>query len=293
MRIVSDEKKLDGRRKYKLVLDCETATLPFVSEYDEKVRKNIAIAKPLIYDLGWQVIDNNGNVYRRRSFLITEIFSVPSIFNTAYYASKRPIYLERLERGETSLRTWKEATAVLEHDLAEVDGIGAYNSMFDFKKAIPFTELYISKLYSPELNEWMEMQKYICNKMASGERRESKTNFEPDFFRFRGKTYPLFDLWGLSARHILNCDEYKQMCVKNQWLTESGQYFKTSAETSFRFITGQTDFEESHTAIDDAEIESKIFAKIHKKTKGKFEYGIIYFPFRELGKVENFLTRLT
>ena len=291
MKIVADEKRLDRRRKYKMVLDCETATLPCAANFDEKARKNIAIAKPLIYDLGWQIIDNSGNVYRRRSFLITEIFSVPQIFNTAYYASKRPIYLERLEKGETSLKTWAEATAIFERDLAEVDGIGAYNSMFDFKKAIPFTELYINQLYSPGINEWMKLQERICAGIASGERRESKTNFEPDVFRFHGKIYPLFDLWGLSARHILNCDEYKRMCIDNNWVTESGQYFKTSAETSFRFITGQTDFEEAHTAIDDAEIESEIYAKIHKKTKGKFEYGIIYFPFRELGKVENFLAQ--
>lgn len=288
MKIVPDKKKLDRRRTYKMVLDCETATLPCAADYPPEVKKKIAIAKPLIYDLGWQIIDNNGNVYRRRSFLITEIFSVPAIFNTAYYAAKRPIYLERLERGEISLKTWREATAILEQDLAEVNAIGAYNSMFDFKKAIPFTELYISKCYSPDFNEWLKMQEYVCNSIASGERKESRKQFEPEIFRFRGKEYPLFDLWGLSARHLLNCDEYKKMCLDNNWTTESGKYFKTSAETSFRFLTNNLDFEEAHTAIEDAEIESEIFAMIHKKTKGNFEYGIIYFPFRELGLVENF-----
>ena len=288
MKIVPDKKKLDRRRTYKMVLDCETATLPFAADYPPEVKKKIAIAKPLIYDLGWQIIDNSGNVYRRRSFLITEIFSVPAIFDTAYYAAKRPIYLERLERGEISLKTWREATAILEQDLAEVNAIGAYNSMFDFKKAIPFTELYISKCYSPDFNEWLKMQEYVCNSIASGERKESRKQFEPEIFRFRGKEYPLFDLWGLSARHLLNCDEYKKMCLDNNWTTESGKYFKTSAETSFRFLTNNLDFEEAHTAIEDAEIESEIFAMIHKKTKGNFEYGIIYFPFRELGLVENF-----
>ena len=99
----------------------------------------------------------------------------------------------------------------------------------------------------------------------------------------------MFDLWGLSCRHILNCDEYKNMCLDNDWQTASGKYFKTSAETAFRFFSETLDFEEAHTAIDDAEIESILFAEICKRTKKKFEMGIIYFPFRELGTVEDFI----
>ena len=71
--------KLDRRRKYYLVLDCETATLPYAANFDAEAKKKIAIAKPLIYDLGWQVIDRNGKVYRRKSYLISEIFSVPAV----------------------------------------------------------------------------------------------------------------------------------------------------------------------------------------------------------------------
>ena len=82
------EKKLDRRRKYYCVLDCETATLPYASELSAEAKKSVAIAKPLIYDLGWTICDAKGNVYRRRNYLITEIFSVPSIFNTACYTLK-------------------------------------------------------------------------------------------------------------------------------------------------------------------------------------------------------------
>ena len=73
------EKKLDRRRKYYCVLDCETATLPYASELSAEAKKSVAIAKPLIYDLGWTICDAKGNVYRRRNYLITEIFSVPAI----------------------------------------------------------------------------------------------------------------------------------------------------------------------------------------------------------------------
>lgn len=281
-----NEKKLDRRRKYYLVLDCETATLPIAANYSGEARKRIAIAKPLIYDLGWTVIDAQGRIYRRRSYLISEIFSVPAIFNTAHYAVKRPLYLEKLQRGEISIKTWKEATEILERDLSEVVAVGAYNSMFDFKKAIPFTELYINQLYSPTFYDWEEMQNKICADIANNIRRESNKTFEPETFSFRFKTYPLFDLWGLSATHILNCDDFRDKALDNDWITASGKYYSTTAETTFRYVTGAHDFEESHTAIEDAEIESEIFRLICEKTKRKFEMGIIYFPFRIVGRIE-------
>ena len=281
--------KYDKRRKYYIVLDCETATLPEAINYEGEERKNIAIAKPLIYDLGWKVIDAQGRTYARKNYLISEIFSVPAIFDTAYYASKRCIYLEKLEKGEIILTDWKTASAELVEDMDACIAVGAYNSMFDYKKAIPFTDLYISKLYSPDFHDWLNYQNKKLPWLATGHRNENPNGFDETIFRFRGKEYPLFDLWGLSCRHILNCDEYKNMCLDNDWQTASGKYFKTSAETAFRFFSETLDFEEAHTAIDDAEIESILFAEICKRTKKKFEMGIIYFPFRELGTVEDFI----
>ena len=281
--------KYDKRRKYYIVLDCETATLPEAINYEGEERKNIAIAKPLIYDLGWQVIDAQGRIYARKNYLISEVFSVPAIFDTAYYASKRCIYLEKLAKGEITLTDWKTASAELVEDMDACVAVGAYNSMFDYKKAIPFTDLYISKLYSPDFHDWLNYQNKKLPWLARGHKNENPNGFDETIFRFRGKEYPLFDLWGLSCRHILNCDEYKNMCLDNDWQTASGKYFKTSAETAFRFFSETLDFEEAHTAIDDAEIESILFAEICKRTKKKFEMGIIYFPFRELGTVENFI----
>ena len=278
--------KLDKRRKYYLILDCETATLPYAIKYGAEQRKNIAIAKPLIYDLGWQIVDVKGNVYKRASYLISEIFSVPDVFNTAYYASKRPIYLERLAKEEIQLTDWKKAITELIEDLDAVEAVGAYNSMFDFKKALPFTELYISELYSPDYYNWYEFQKTRCDEIAQGYKPHSQKEFEPTVFRFRGKEYPLFDLWGLSCEHLLNTPEYKQACYDNDWRSASGKYYPTNAEKAFAFCFGNLDFEEAHTALEDAEIESMLFALITKKTKHKFERGIEYFPFRKLGRFD-------
>lgn len=283
---MNNEKKLDRRRKYFIVLDSETATLPYAQKFNGSDRQKIAIAKPLIYDFGWQIIDYKGRVYRKRSFLISEIFSVPSVFNTAYYASKRPLYLEKLRKGEITLTDWKSATKIFENDLKEVSAVGAFNSMFDYKKAIAFTENYINALYSPNFYEWERKQNAICDYIVSHNSKENTKKFNPNVFNFRGKTYPLFDLWGLSCKYILNCDEYCTKCIANDWLTSSKKYYKSSAETTYRFINDTDEFIEAHMAIEDAEIESEIFAHIAKKCKNKIEMGIFYFPFKMIGAVE-------
>lgn len=281
--------KFDRRRKYYIILDCETATLPYASDLPENLKKQIAIAKPLIYDLGWTIVDKKGRVYARENYLISEIFSVPEIFNTAYYAEKRPLYLEKLNRGEIVLTDWRTAVSKLEIALSVCEAVGAYNAMFDFKKAIPFTELYINQLYSPGFHKWLDFQTECCERIINKTVIGSGQEFDPDCFRFHGKEYPMFDLWGLSCNYLLNNDEYKKTCLLNGWQTESGKYFKTSAETTFRFVTGQTNFIEAHTAIDDADIESEIFALVVKKAKNKVDIGIEYFPFRILGTVARFL----
>ena len=280
------EIKLDRRRNYYLILDCETATMPYASNFDGNAKQKISLAKPLIYDLGWQIVDRYGRVYAKRNFLITEIFSVPSIFNTAYYKEKRPMYLEMLRNGEIDLVDWQTATAVLTADLEKVTDVGAYNSMFDYKKAIPFTDLYISKLYSPNFNEWEKMQNGFIDRIVNEKKSESNRTFDPMNFNFRGNNYSMFDVWGLACNHLLNNDNYREMCNEFGWTSSSGKYYKSSAETAYRFLKGNTDFIESHTALNDAEIETEIFAEIIKKAGLKFERGIEYFPFRIIGRAD-------
>lgn len=277
-----------------LVADCETATLPFANEIahgDSERKKAIAIARPLIYDLGWVITNRKGEILKKANYLIAEIFSVPSVFNTAYYAEKRPIYLEMLNRGEISIKPWMEVIKEFENDCEKVDGIGAFNSMFDFKKAIPFTDLYIKKLYSPDYYRWERAQYSLCEAIAAKATKEKKeeNTFEPDVFRFNGKTYPLFDIWGLATTHLLNTVNYKATCLKNEQLTNSGVYFRTNAEVTYQYLHKKYDFIESHTALDDAIIETAILSRI--AARHAVTMGIKYFPFRDLGTTIDFVRR--
>ena len=90
----------------------------------------------------------------------------------------------------------------------------------------------------------------------------------------------------VQSSNLLNNDDYKKACINNDWTTASGKYFKTSAETAFRFCENIYDFNESHTALEDAIIESMLFAKIVKKKISNLEIGIEYFPFRILGRAD-------
>lgn len=280
--------KKGRKRKLYLVLDCETATLPFIKQMEltAKDKQKLSIAKPLIYDLGWKVVDRKGHVYSQHSFLIQETFFVPQVFNTAYYAWKRPMYMERYEKGEIICKTWAEATEILLSDMEKVDMSLAYNAMFDFKKALPYTERYINALYSTDYQRWENRQRKSCQDILDGKEYD-KPEFDPHHFLFRDLEYPIADLWGLSCLHLINEEKYKINCLKQGMISPSGLFFKTSAESTFRFLIKDYDFLEEHTALSDTNIETEILLKILKKVGIKT--GIEYFPFRELGKTVDFI----
>lgn len=282
-------KKKGKKPRLYLVLDCETATLPFVNEWQLSAndKKKISIAKPLIYDIGWRVIDAKGYVYSQHSFLVQETFFVPNVFNTAYYKEKRPLYMDKYQNDTIRAKTWNEIIDIFEQDLTHIDMVLAYNSMFDFKKAIQFTERYIDALYSPYYNEWEGSQRRICKNILKNKKWENENEFDQYHFELRGKCYLLGDIWGDVCTQRINNDKYRRYCLEKKQLTNSGLFFKSSAETVFAYMFKDEGFNESHTAIEDAIIESDILVKLLKKKK--VAIGITYFPFREIGNVYDYL----
>lgn len=273
-----------------LVLDSETATLPFANEIandNPELKKKIAIAKPLVYDIGWVIAHRDGTIVEKKQFLIAETFAVPSVFNTAYYKEKRPLYLEMIHKGEIAVLPWEAVMGEFIADLETVDYVGAFNSMFDFCKALPFTELYISKLYSNDYYDWEKTQRRICGNIVNSLPSRRNPDFDEKSFHFRGKEYPMFDIWGMACDRLLNRVAYKNLCLDLGMITNSGDFFKTSAESSYRYLREEYDFDEAHTALADAEIEAYILSKILHY--GKIEIGIDFFPFRKLGTTTSFL----
>jgi hypothetical protein len=272
-----------GRKKYYLTLDTETATLPFANELCKNAaqKQKIAIAKPLVYDIGWTITDTKGNTVKTENYLVQETFFVPNVFNTAYYCNKRPIYMDLLAQGKIKAMNWNDIIKVLIEDLQFCDLTTAFNACFDFKKAIPFTERYIKHLYSADYNDWEKSQRRKCEKILKGKDDSNNPEYLEPYFELRGNRYPIADLWGVACDRLINIDKYRNYCLENRLLTASVVYFKTSAETSFQYLMNQHDFIEDHTALSDAEIEAQILTKALKK--GKIEPQIKAFPFRELG----------
>lgn len=279
------------RKKFYLTLDTETATLPFANEMCKTAsqKQKIAIAKPLVYDIGWCITDRAGNIIKQENYLVQETFFVPNVFNTAYYKDKRPIYMNLLAQNEIKTATWNEIIEILICDLETCDMVTAYNACFDFKKAIPFTERYIKHLYSADYNVWEQKQRKKCeNILKSKDNSKNKEYLEP-WFELRGRRYPVADLWGIACKKLINIDKYRNYCLENKLLTASVLYFKTSAETTFQYLMKNYDFVEDHTALSDALIESQILTKALKR--GRIEPEITAFPFRELGTTVEYLEK--
>lgn len=272
-----------------IILDTETATLPFIGQWElsSEDKKKLAIAKPLVYDIGWTIASRTHGILEKRNFLVAETFSVPAIFNTAYYHEKRPLYLDMIAKGEIVVLPWDEIMKILLEDLQDASYICAYNAMFDFKKAIVFTELYIRKLYSPFYYEWENLQRESCRRILHEKKKQNERDFDPEHFIFRGEKYPMIDIWGVACKYLLNNSKYKNMCLKESKISNSGLYFTTNAEVAMQYLSEKYDFIEDHTALSDAEIETKILFYCLKR--GKIIVGIEYFPFKKLGYTTDYV----
>lgn len=272
-----------------IILDTETCTLPFINEWalssDDK--KKLAIAKPLVYDIGWTIASRTHGIMEKRNFLVAETFSVPAVFNTAYYKEKRPLYLDMMARGEIAVLPWDSIMEILLADLQDAEYICAYNAMFDFKKAIVFTELYIRQLYSPAYQAWENLQRDSCKRILNEKKKRNERDFDPEHFIFRGEKYPMIDIWGIACKYLLNNGKYKKMCLQESKISNSGLYFTTNAEVAMQYLSQRFDFIEDHTALSDAEIETEILFYCLKR--GKIIVGIEYFPFKMLGYTTDYV----
>lgn len=268
------------KKKYYLTLDTETTTFPFVKKYDNAIGKNIAIAFPIIYDIGWVITDRQGNVVTEKNYLVSEVFFNIETFSVAHFANKRDIYLNLYHSGKIKIKHWEDIRKELMYDISNVDLSVAYNACFDFKKALPTTDRYIKAIYSNYYLDWLKSKEKQCDIIAKKGKSESNN---PDYLVPTFEDFPIADLWGLSCQKLLNTDRYRKFCIDNSLYSPSGKFYSTTAEACYKYLMKNTDFKEAHTALKDAKIEAYILSKLLKK--GKVEPSIIAFPFRILGRI--------
>ena len=204
---------------------------------------------PLVYDIGFTIHDRKGNIYERFSYVVREIFFGEwKKMKTAYYAEKIPLYYEGLANGEFIAESfWK----IRKHMLSlmkeyKVKAVIAYNAGFDIN-ALNCTAKHLTKFD-----------------------KENQTFFKEDTV--------IWDSWHMACQTVLKNKNFFKNAVENQWTSDCGNV-KTSAEIAYRHLVKDMNFEESHTALADALIETLIFSKCIETHK-KMNRNIVHFPWK-------------
>lgn len=221
--------KVDHRRHYVLVVDTETANT--IADNNGK----LDMSNVLVYDCGWQVVDTHGNVYAEKSYVNKDIFDhEKDLMQSAFYAAKIPRYLKDIETGARikadTYTIRKEMLADME--LYGIKEVAAHNARFDIN-ALNGTYRYVTK---SRFRYWFPYGTEIWDTMR------------------------------MANSVICKMPTYKAFCEKHGYFTPTGRVKKT-AEILWRFISGQNDFIESHTGLEDVQIESQIMAYCFKQHK--------------------------
>ena len=59
---------------------------------------------PLVYDVGFIVMDMHGNVYGEYSYVVADIFLDNDLMKSAYFADKIPSYWKDIKNGKRELK---------------------------------------------------------------------------------------------------------------------------------------------------------------------------------------------
>ena len=221
---------MDKRKSYFLGIDTET-TNALVDDNGK-----LDLSQSLVYDIGWQVIDRNGKVYVKRSFVVAEIFLDTPLMKQAYFAEKIPQYWEDIKNGKRTLTSFHKIRQAFFADRKKYKckAVFAHNAYFDYNA----------------LNQTL--------RLLTG----SKYRY---FFPYN---CIIWDTLKMARDVIGKTVGYTNFCKEHNYLTNHATpQNRHTAEILYRYITGDNDFVESHTGLEDTEIESEIFVYCLKTKK--------------------------
>lgn len=228
--------KIDKRKKYGIMLDTETANT--IVEDDGK----LDMLHVLPYDFGFAVIDSKGNIYEKHSYVNEDIFCDEyTLMQSAYYANKIPNYIRDLANGKRQLKNTFEIRKILCDLIKKYNCrfVVAHNARFDYR---------------------------ACNNIQRWTTKSKYRYFFP-------KHVEIWDTLKMARDVIANKPTYIQFCEKNGFMTKHKKpQPQLTAEVIYRYITQDLDFVESHTGLEDVEIEAEIFkycVKQHKSMRKK------------------------
>lgn len=228
------EQRIDRRRNYGIVFDTETAN----TGRDEETGQ-LFIKDGLFYDFGFSVVDTKGNVYEEFSFINRDIFFEKELMNSAYYKKKIPMYWVGIKNGTRRLAsTYEIHKTIMEMiEKYEIKWMCAHNAYFDYT-------------VTNATQRWVSKSKYRY---------------------FIPYDVEIWDTMKMARDTICKMPTYKKFSEKHGMLTANGRP-SASAENLYRFITKNPNFVESHTGLEDVQIEREILwycLRQHKKMRKK------------------------
>lgn len=237
--------KRDKRKKLFLVIDTETTT-------EDGKQISMQQGKNLVYDLGLAVCDKKGNILLQGSFLISEIWNNDKLMKSAYYSNKKELYHDKIDKKIihiTEFNKIKNLVRFIVKEL-EINCISAYNLKFDIG-ALNYTNFILNGSYNSTFLSFTQ-----CNKLEK------------------------VDIWTLCCKAIYIQKGFASFCFENG-LISNADNFITNAETGYKYITNDPDFEEEHTGLSDVLIEVKLLAHSYKQNK-KIGDTYEWMPWKQL-----------
>lgn len=183
---------------------------------------------PICYDVGFAVVDKKGSIYETHSFVVAEVFLNEELMESAYFIEKVPQYWEDIKKGTRKLAKFNTIRKVLAETMKKYNTniVIAHNARFDYRSTAK-TQRYLTK---------------------------SKYRY---FLPYGTEIWDTLKM----AREVLKNDvAYDNFCYDNNYVTKRGCK-RFTAEILYRFFTGDNDFVESHTGLEDVTIEKVIFAE--------------------------------
>ena len=188
--------------------------------------------KNLVYDLAYTIHNKQGDIVCARNWLVRDIMTDAKEMMGAFYAKKVfSFYIPALDLQTVRLTAWADIVQIMRDDVLKynVDVVTAYNARFDIG-AIRATSAAL----------------------GGGSIMPHKVD--------------LLCVWQFACETILRSSTYHRMADKFGWRSEAGNV-RTTAEHAYKYITGNPDFVEGHTALSDAEIETEILAYCFRQKK--------------------------
>ncbi len=231
---------IDKRKHYIIVLDTETCPL-------DRTFEGVSPFNMFVYDIGWAVVDKKGTVYETKSYINRDIFmDEKALMESAYYANKVPKYWEDIKAGTRIVSTWYNIRKDLWETMKRYNTkiVCAHNARFDDGA-------------TKNTQRWLTKSKY--------------RNFLP-------YGTEVWDTMKMANDVIAKTPTYRKFCFENGFVTKhKTPRPQIKAEVLYRYITGDLDFKESHTGLEDVLIEKEIlkycFAKHQKMRKKLYERG--------------------